>query len=59
MKYHYSGRDFTHRMTWGRQAPAFTGRVWSQYGVTHFDVLRGVFLLIAIPWDHVLIRFER
>jgi len=27
MKYHYSGRDFTHRVKWGRQAPAFTGRV--------------------------------
>ena len=22
MKYHYSGRDFTHRMKWGRQTLA-------------------------------------
>jgi hypothetical protein len=26
MKYHYSGRDFTHRMKWERQTPTFTGR---------------------------------
>jgi len=26
MKYHYSGRDFTHRVKWGRQTLALTGR---------------------------------
>jgi len=27
MKYHYSGRDFTHRVKWERRTLAFTGRV--------------------------------
>jgi len=32
MKYHYSGRDFTHRMNWGRQTLTFTGRVLGSFG---------------------------
>ena len=41
MKYHYSGRDFTHRMKWGRQAPALTGReMGSLRGSQALSVLR-------------------
>jgi len=33
MKYHYPGRDFTHRVIWGRQALTLTGRLVGSFGI--------------------------
>ena len=50
MKYHYSGRDFTHRMKWGRQAPTFTGRLMgTSRGSYASSVLRNKRRLLCDP----------
>ena len=40
MKYHYPGRDFTHRVIWGRQAPTLWVGLWVPSGSPAFSVLR-------------------